>query len=78
MNGWEVIKYIAFLGLFISLLMCFWAYTYNNSLEGSDSQVYPYRSSIILILFVSSALFVLYFYSGIQVHKLKRTLKKNN
>ncbi len=67
MNSWGLIKFIAFLGLFISILTCFWAYSYSTI----ENEVYPYRSSVFAIIIVIVALFILYFYAGVRAGESK-------
>ncbi len=65
---WGRIRYIAFLGLFVSLLATYWAFTDQAPLDSGDAQAlaYPHRSYAVIFAMLSVMLFFLYFYSGFR------------
>lgn len=70
MNVWGLIKYVLFLGLFFSILLGFWTYSYTPSTDlPAETTDYPYRSSTFTIIILSVLLFVMYVYAGVQSHK---------
>ncbi len=70
MHIWGFIKYALFLGLFFSILLSFWTYSYTPSTDlPAETADYPYRSSTFTIITVAVLLFVMYVYTVIQSHK---------
>ncbi len=65
---WGRIRYIAFLGLFVSLLATSWAFTNQAPIDSGDAQAltYPHRSYTVIFAMLSVLLFCLYLYSGLH------------
>jgi|MudIll2142460700_1097286.scaffolds.fasta_scaffold165934_2 F0F1-type ATP synthase membrane subunit a len=65
---WGRVRYMAFLGLFVVLLLTYWAYTYTDP-NPTSLTPNPHRDLIVLTITLALLLFSLYVYSGINQRK---------
>ncbi len=76
---WGRIRYIAFLGLFVSLLATYWVFTNQVPLDSGDAQMftYPHRSYAVIFAMLSAMLFCLYFYSRLRESRISEPLARS-
>jgi len=68
---WGKIRYLSFLGLFLSLVALYWAYSYEVYLGAVELQtIYPYRDYAIPLVLISVTLSAIFIYAGIEEHRI--------
>jgi len=68
---WGKIRYLSFLGLFLSLVALYWAYSYEVSLGAIEPPaIYPYRDYTIPLVLISITLSAVFIYTSIQEHRI--------
>jgi hypothetical protein len=67
----ELIEYLSFLGLFVSLLTTYWVYSFENvsNLGNFQAPTYPYRGFTFPLALLCILLSGIFFYSGIRARK---------
>ncbi len=68
---WGWIRYLSFLGLFVSLVTLYWAYSYETSINTVEPLIsnYPYRVHTIPLALISITLSSVFIYAGIREHR---------
>jgi len=67
---WGKTRYLSFLGLFLSLVALYWAYSYEVSIGTVElGIIYPYRDYTILLTLISITLSAVFIYTSIQEHR---------
>ena len=76
---WGKIRYLSFLGLFISLVALYWAYSYAISLGTVEPLIgFPYRDYTIPLAVISITLSAVFVYTGIQEHRMSAIENQNS